>query len=114
MNIGIYTEPSGSSLGGAEYTVAVLAEALAREHRVEILHHHPDLTASILEQTFKVHIDGAGLRRVPYDSAGHPKRRRWRRWYGLQKWHMELSRPYDVFINFTHGAPPFCNGVEPT
>ena len=109
MNIGIYCEPSGSSFGGAEYTVAVLAEALARDHRVEIVHHHPSSTDALWGRTFKLNLDRVRLRAVPYDIAGVPKRRRWRRWYGLRSWHAELSRPYEVFINFTHGAPPFCH-----
>ena len=109
MKVGIYSEPTGSSLGGAEYTVAALAQALARDHRVEIVHHHPDWTAAILSGMFALDLEGVRTRAVPYDHARHPKRRRWRRWYGLDSWHAELSRPYDVFINFTHGAPPFCH-----
>ena len=39
MRVGIYNEPSGSGIGGSEVSVAVLAEALARQHQVEIIHH---------------------------------------------------------------------------
>ena len=110
MHIGIYSEPAGSGIGGTEYTVAVLGEALARQHRVEIVHHRPELTKSLLATTYSLNLDRLRLRQIPYDSAHRPKRRRgWRGYCGLKSWHADLSKPYDIFINFTHGVPPFCH-----
>lgn len=110
MNIGIYSEPAGATIGGAEYVVAVLAEALAKQHRVEIVHHRPELTSSLLAERFALKLDAVRARHVPYDRAHRPKRRgRWHRYYRLASWHANLSEPYDLFINFTHGVPPFCH-----
>ena len=110
MKIGIYSEPAGATLGGAEYTVAVLGEALAKRHQVDIIHHRPELTSALLAKTFALKLDGVRLRRVPYDSAHRPKGGRgWRSFYRLKSWHADLSQPYDLFINFTHGIPPFCH-----
>ena len=39
MKIGIYNEAQGSTFGGSERCVAVLAEALSQCHEVEIIHH---------------------------------------------------------------------------
>jgi L-malate glycosyltransferase len=109
MKVGIYSEPMAGSVGGGELTAAVLAEALAQNHEVEIVHHQPAVTSVLLSETFGLNLARVRSRPLPYDNANHPKRRRWRRWYGLDAWHAELSRPYDLFVNFTHGLPPFCH-----
>ena len=42
MKVGIYSEPIAGSVGGGEFTAAVLAEALSENHAVEIVHHLAD------------------------------------------------------------------------
>ena len=44
MRVGIYNEPSGGGIGGSEISVAVLAEALSGQHKVEIIHHKAYMT----------------------------------------------------------------------
>jgi glycosyltransferase involved in cell wall biosynthesis len=110
VNIGIYSEPAGATIGGAEYIVAVLAEALAKQHQVEIVHHRAELTSSLLAEHFALNLDAVRTRHIPYDKAHRPKRRgRWHRYNRLKSWHANLSEPYDLFINVTHGVPPFCH-----
>ena len=110
MNIGIYNEPSGAAIGGTESCVALLAETLSRQHRVEIVHHRPSLTTSLLGETFGVNLEGVRMRYAHYDEPGNFSRMEpWSRYPRLKEWHAELSKPYDVFINFTHGMPPFCH-----
>ena len=110
MRIGIYSEPPAGPLGGSEYSVAVLAERLSRSHRVEIVNHRAELRIDDLCRMFGTVLDGVTLRHVPvkwptYHSAVNP----WRCFRESKKWQAELSEPYDVFVNFTHGLPPFCH-----
>lgn len=109
MKIGIYNEPSGNDVGGSEYSVAILAEALAPRHSVEIVHHIPSLTAAQLADFFGLDMSGVRLRYVPVepDPAGG-SRLPWRRLREAREWKSDLSEPYDVFINFAEFAPPFC------
>ena len=44
MKISIYLEPAGSGIGGAEFVAALLAEALAKDHQVDLFHRIPSLT----------------------------------------------------------------------
>lgn len=110
MKIGIYNEPAGAAIGGTEYTAAVLAEALGKQNQVEIVHHRPSLTSSLLAETFALNLNGVRMRHVPYEDPhnlnGHG---RWSRYQQLKTWHANLSEPYDLFINFTHRMPPFCH-----
>ncbi|HWW75221.1 MAG TPA: glycosyltransferase, partial [Pyrinomonadaceae bacterium] len=108
--IGIYNEPAGGSLGGSENVVSVLAEALAGEHRVELLHHIPSLTAERLAATFGADLSNVSLRYVEPDGDAAPYSRNPLKRYGrARRWHADLSKPYDLFIAALHGAPPFCH-----
>jgi L-malate glycosyltransferase len=110
VKIGIYNEPAGAVIGGTEFTVAVLAESLRRQHQVEIVHHRPSLTSPLLAKTFALDLEGVPSRYVPYDEADKLNcHDRWSRYRQLKAWHANLSKPYDIFINFTHGLPPFCH-----
>jgi glycosyltransferase involved in cell wall biosynthesis len=109
MRIGIYNEPSGGAIGGSESAVAVFAHAL-RDHDVEIVHHRPNLQARDLEALSGLSLDGVGLRlaareREPFGATTVP----WQRYRAAHAWQAALSRPYDLFINSTHGLPPFCH-----
>lgn len=113
MKIGIYNEPSGCSIGGAEYCVAVLAEALSSNHQVDLVHHRRSLTAEELAGRFSTNLNAVRLRYVADDHASttatHNPLLRYKE---AQTWHATLSEPYDVFINFTHGIPPFCHAPQ--
>jgi len=110
MRIGIYIEPHGAALGGAEYSVAVLAEELIRSHDIEIVNHRANLTIDDLSRFFGTVLDGVRLRHVPFKwPTYHSAARPWRCFRESKKWQAELSEPYDVFVNLTHGLPPFCH-----
>jgi glycosyltransferase involved in cell wall biosynthesis len=110
MNIGIYSEPHGGALGGAEFSVAALAEALRRAHKVEIVHHRPDLTIDDLSRVFGTELDGCTVRHVPVEwPTYYGPTRPWQRAREARQLRAELSEPYDLFVNFTHGLPPFCH-----
>ncbi len=110
MKVGIYNPSTGAghSLGGSESVVAVLAEILAQSHQVDIIHHNPSLTKEQLTE-----LSGADLRRVhlrslpTHDvmrSSRNPLLRRKARLLDV-----DLSKPYDLFINSIHHVPVFCH-----
>ena len=109
MKIGIYNEPSGGPIGGCEVCVAILAEALSDKHAVTIIHHRKSLIAGTLAEFASTDLTNVRLQYVPptpYSfGSSHNIAQRYREARG---WHAELSEPYDLFINFTHHAPPFC------
>lgn len=110
VRICIYSEATRglTSLGGSEFIVAVLAEHLARQHDVEILHHSPSLTAEELAEHFGVSPDGLTLRCLevePFPSSSNP----WKRHREERTWHSMISRGYDLTIYIAHELPPFCH-----
>ena len=109
MRIGIHNEP-GSTLGGSECMVAMIAAALRDSYSVEIVHHHADLTLSALSAFSGAPLEHVKLRYVetkrPATSA---TRLPWRMYAESRDFFAELSSPYDVFITVTHGVPPFCH-----
>jgi glycosyltransferase involved in cell wall biosynthesis len=112
MKIGIHREPGQSVLGGAEYSMVVLAEPLSRQHEVELVHHFPWLTKDQLVRSFECDVTRVDLRFVPprrLPQSGSPNP--WRRYREARAWWAELSQPYDLFVTFTHGEepPPFCH-----
>ena len=110
MRVGIYNEPSGGGIGGSEITVAVLAEALSGQHQVEIIHHKAYMTLERLAEISNADLSKTRMRYVeaaPF-SFGSARTVR-RRYEEARAWHAALSEPYDLFINFTHGFPPFCH-----
>ena len=115
MRVGIYNEPPGGGIGGSEVSVAVLAEALANRHEVEIIHHKPYMNSLRLAEMSETDLGVVWLRYVaaepyPFGSARAP----WRRYREARDWQAALSEPYDLFINFTHGFPPFCHAPRGT
>jgi glycosyltransferase involved in cell wall biosynthesis len=111
MRVGIHKEAGTGSLGGAEYSMCVLAEALSPAHEVEYITHHAWLTKDHLSRLFDTPLERVGLRYVPPQSCPRGQSwRPWRRYREARAWLAELSRPYDVFVSFTHGQepPPFC------
>lgn len=110
MRVAVYHEPRGGGLGGSEVATAVIAHALRDRGRVEVLHHHPDLSREALAAFADVDLEGVELRYVPRPERGL-------QFYGpawmlprvLPRWKAELSEGYDLFVTATHEAPPFCH-----
>src|SRR2546423_8343869 len=97
--IGIYNEPYGGGLGGSEYAVAVIAEALGKSHEVELVHHRLSLTVEELEEFSETDLSSVRLRYVaPTLDEPSYSRNLWRRYQAPRKWHASLSKPYDLCI----------------
>lgn len=113
LKIGIYNEPIGTGIGGSENMVAVLAEALAREHQVELLHHILALNGEKFSEVSGTDLSNVRLRYVEpdYNSIQY-FRNPWRRYQASLKWHATLSKPYDVFVAVVHEMPPFCHAPK--
>ncbi|HEX7316869.1 MAG TPA: glycosyltransferase [Pyrinomonadaceae bacterium] len=110
MKIGIYNEPSGTGIGGSESVAALLAEALAVGHDVELVHHIEGLVPRVLADAFGANLDGVRLRYVKPDYDPTPYfRNPLRRYKVARGWFAELSEPYDLFIAIVHATPPFCH-----
>lgn len=110
MRIGIYNEPGGNGLGGCEYAVAGLAEFLSGSHQVEIVHHKTNLTSELLAEFSGTALDAVTLRHMSYvPHSVSPESSERELYRAARAWHADLSRPYDIFINFALNLPPFCH-----
>ena len=110
MKVGIYIGSSGSAVGGADLYAAVLAEAMAPLHRVEIIQHNTSLTRQELGGFAGVDLNQVRLlcverKKNPFGHSIAP----WSRYRDARAWSSDLSAPYDLFINFTHLMPAFCH-----
>ena len=113
MKIGIYNEPSQGGIGGCEYSVAILAEALSREHFVEIIHHKTYLERTTLAAFSGTELNNVKLRYVEPEPFSHGSSHLpWKRYRESKAWHANLSEPYDLFIAFVHGYPPFSSAPK--
>lgn len=109
MKVGIYNEPGGTGVGGSETLVALLAERLARENSVDIVHHISGLTAERLAGISGADLTKVRLRFVERDNNRNLYLRNpLARYRAARDWHATLSEPYDVFVATVHGFPPFC------
>ena len=108
MKIGIYQTYWGRVGGGQRY-IAVVAEVLAREHDVEIVHHAEGFEPSQVEEPMQVNLSEVGFRYVPpierpnWATNDPIKRLRLEREVGR-----EISERYDLFID-SSDIPPFFN-----
>lgn len=121
MKIGIYrefaTDASEAGLGGAELTVAALAEGFEGQHDVEVIHNIPALTRERVEEFF-----GIGLRRTrfrleqgsPLLSPGvkYGSRWPWKKYREEASRNAHLSKDFDIFFCITHYLPPFCHARD--
>ena len=101
MRIGIYNQPDDDALGGTEYCVAALAEALCGRHEVEIIHQKPLLTIEDLERFFGVDPTGVRLRKALL--SGEPlsrSRNPWRRYRERRLRRAAISKPCNLFVIF--------------
>ncbi|MFN2316280.1 MAG: glycosyltransferase family 4 protein [Gemmatimonadales bacterium] len=108
MRIGIYHQHGNAVIGGAEYVVVVMAEALASEHRVEIVHHKPGLTGAALARTYGVDLAGVTFRLVPEDTSALPWTTPLRRFLHERSRYASVLRSYDLVIASVSDIPPFC------
>ena len=109
MRIGLFSElHEGDSLGGREFIVAVLAEALwQRGDRVEFVHHKPGLTMETVAETFGVSTASMQLRLMP----GRPRaslRHFVQRQRARAAWARALTGGYDCFVHVVHEVPARC------
>jgi hypothetical protein len=80
MKVGIYNEPAEGGIGGSEISVAVLAEALALDHQVEIVHHKPYMLRERLAEISGTNLTAVRMRPVVSDcysfgSVHNPRKR---------------------------------------
>ena len=111
MRVGIHNEPSGAGIGGSEYLVAMIGEALRERHDVEIIHHRANVDLGTWSAFSGTVLRGVRLRYVePERPQPSNARSRWRI-FQESAWEVELSRRYDLFITVTHGVPPRCHAA---
>ncbi|HEV8430613.1 MAG TPA: glycosyltransferase family 4 protein [Pyrinomonadaceae bacterium] len=109
MKISIYNEPLGSGIGGSEFVAALLAEALAKNHQVNLFHRIPGLTAKKLGENSGTNLHAVKLHYVdlpgtqPQLSRHNPLSH----YRQSQNFLSHLSESSDIFIAIMHGVPPF-------
>jgi L-malate glycosyltransferase len=114
VKVSIYIEPAGSGIGGSEFFAALLAEALSRNHHVDLFHRITSLTAEQLGENSGVDLRRVNLRYVAPDN-GPPQVSHlnpWRHYESSRQWLAALSETYDIFIAIMHGVPPFCHAAK--
>ena len=109
MKISIYLEPAGSGIGGAEFVAALLGEALAKDHQVDLFHRIPSLTVDKLAANFGTSLQDVKLHYI--DLADHQqqlsRRNPLSHYRDSRNFLAELSKSYDVFVAIMHAVPPF-------
>lgn len=109
MKIGIYTS-SFENFVEADVSAGILADTLSHKHEIELVRtavstspeHLRLLCDSPLEQvTFRTISDPPQRVTDP----GSPERR----YQALRDWSDELTRPYDLFVNFSDRVPIYCS-----
>jgi glycosyltransferase involved in cell wall biosynthesis len=109
MNIGIYQAYWGRVGGGQRY-VGVVADVLARTHRVEVIHHCPDFDPTHVAEPMELDLSRVHFRYVPrqerpaWPSANPLRRLRYER-----EWCKDISAGYDLFIDSSDNVPFFCH-----
>jgi glycosyltransferase involved in cell wall biosynthesis len=107
MKIGLYQYYWGRIGGGQRYLGAI-AEILARQHDVELVHHCADFDRARFDEALELDLSAVSFRYLP-----EPQRPVWsspnpfRRLDEERQWASELSRPYDLFINNSDTPPCF-------
>jgi glycosyltransferase involved in cell wall biosynthesis len=108
MKVGIYQNCWGW-IGGAQYYAGVVAEALGREHEVEVVHHRADFRREEVEEAFGLDLSPVAFRRVAeLPARRQPGKNPIARYRRERAWCAELSRPYDLFLSDC-GVPLFCH-----
>jgi glycosyltransferase involved in cell wall biosynthesis len=114
LRISVYNEPQGSGIGGSEFLAALLAEALSRNHRVDLFHSITSLTAERLGENSGTDLTRVNLRYVSSENSPPrvANRNPSRHYKSSRQWLADLSKNYDVFIAIMHGVPPFCHATK--
>jgi len=113
LRISIYNEPAGSGIGGSEFVAALLAEALAKNHHVDLFHRIPSLTVEKLAANSGTRLDNVRLHCVDKPNNQPQSRHNPLTHYReLQKIQAELSKGYDIFVAIMHDVPPFSHAKK--
>jgi glycosyltransferase involved in cell wall biosynthesis len=112
MKISIYNEPAGSGIGGAEFVSALLSEAFAKDHQVDLFHRSPSLTAEKLAANSNTNLENVQLRYVDLPDAQISHRNPLSYYQKSQRMLAELSESYDIFVPIMHGVPPFSHAKK--
>lgn len=112
--IGIYVEPVGTGIGGSETVAAVLAEALAKNHQVDLLHHISSLSSAKLGESSGTNLKNVTLRYLERNRqpAQVSHRNPWRHYQASRGSQSVLSDGYDIFVAIVHDIPPFCHAAK--
>ena len=109
MQIGIYQSYWGRVGGGQRY-VGVVAKVLARQHRVEVIHHCPDFDAAKVAEPMELDLSRVHFRYVPrLERPSWPSANPLRRLNYERDWGRDLSAGYDLFIDSSDNVPFFCH-----
>lgn len=109
MKIGIYDQNQATGVGGSEYYVAIVAQALCREHQVDLLHHKPNLTAEQLTTLYGTELNGVRLRYMEPEDSDISSVNPLRYYREVRAKSASLSQGYELFIASIHQIPPFCH-----
>lgn len=109
MNIGIYQSYWGRVGGGQRY-IGVVAELLARRHRVEIVHHCPNFAPAAVAEPMELDLSRVAFRYVPnQERPAWPSANPLRRLKYEREWGRDISAGYDLFIDSSDKPPFFCH-----
>ena len=113
LRISIYNDPAGSGIGGSEFVAALLAEALAKDHQVDLFHRVPSLTVEKLAANSGTNLNGVELHYVAAETPTNLSRRNPLSNYRESRDTLaKLSDGYDVFVAIVHNIPPFCQAAR--
>ena len=114
MKVSIYNEPRGSGIGGSEFVAALLAEAFAKDHQVDLYHRIPSLTAEKLATNSGTNLKNVQLHfiELPNIESQLSRRNPLSHYKQSQKFLAELSEGYDIFVAIMHGVPPFSHAKK--
>jgi|SRR5882724_1101169 len=108
MKIGIYNSCRDNAATGG-LSAAVLASALSRRHQTEIIRTQQSPTPESLALSGECSLAEVSFRVVdPQPQNFTDPNRPDRRYQAIWDWSNELTRPYDLFINFADRLPIFC------
>ena len=114
LRISIYNEPAGSGIGGSEFVAALLAEALATDHHVDLFHRVRSLTVDQLAANSGTRLDNVRLHYVdkPNSQPQWSIRNPLTHYRETQNIQAELSKGYDIFVAIMHDVPPFSHAKK--
>jgi glycosyltransferase involved in cell wall biosynthesis len=109
MRVGIYQVYWGRVGGGQRY-IGVVAQVLARDHPVEVVHHCAGFDRAAAEEAMDLDLSRVSFRYVPpVERPSRPPRSPWGRLRLERELGAEISRPYDLFIDNSDIPPLFCH-----